>query len=188
MSLHPSFEDLVLYTLGDAPAPDLDRIEEHFVECTRCTALLEQLTAVAAALRQAMTSGAYAGPATKQALERLESAGLHVRRYDLSPGGAVACTAFPEDDCLGLTLGGVKATSVDCSYLVEGLPVGSSTRFEQLDIPVDVRTGSVVMLLPGDIVRSYPRSVWHIEVRSREPNAAALRYRLDHTPYQELGG
>ena len=50
--------------------------------------------------------------------------------------------------------------------------------------------GQLVLLMPGDVVRAYPRSCWTMQARGhRGGDAVALGpYALDHTPWEQRTG
>jgi hypothetical protein len=195
----PPFAELVDYLAGDLEPTTEACLEDHVFECAACTQRLELIAALTAGVRDLVRAARLGLVGTAALVARARSEGLRLRQYRLSPGDTVHCTAAPEDDYLVLRLAGRFPTEVDLvlDVAVEEPRTGARRRLPARPVSVDRQAlpdsgdGEIVLLLPGDEVRDYPRSLWTIQVRASGtgPEEPALLgpYRMDHTPWNELG-
>jgi hypothetical protein len=105
------------YWLAALPQPEEDRIEEHLFACAECAARLEEMAALAGALRNLARQGSLTMVVSDAFLERAAEEGLRVRQYSPPPGGGVECTVTAADDLLigRLSANLTAATRIDLS-------------------------------------------------------------------------
>jgi hypothetical protein len=179
------FDALVAYWLGELPPAEEAALEEHFFGCSACAGRLEELVALASALRAAVHRGALRAVITPRFLESLKERGLRIREYRLAPGDRVACTIGLEDDAvvgrMQAPLAGV--TRVD---VLESIDLGGG-RVERLrleDVPFDPLAGELITLPSPAALRGM--SVHTRRVQLVAVDGAAERplgeYTFAHTP------
>ena len=131
------FATLVDYWFGDLPPDKEGAFEEHLFGCDECTAKLEELAALGAAVRNAWRAGAVRAVISHALFEAMKKEGLRLREYPMTPGASVNCTIAAADDFvvsrLSAPLGGVRRVDL----------VTDAGRFE--DVPFDVASGEVLM-------------------------------------------
>ena len=88
------------YWLAALPRPEEDRIEEHLFACADCAARLEEVAALADALRNLARQGSLTMIVSSAFLQRAANEGLRIRQYSPPAGGSVQCTVTAEDDLL----------------------------------------------------------------------------------------
>ena len=88
------------YWLAALPKPQEDQIEEHLFACAECAARLEEVAALANALRNLARQGSLTMIVSDAFLQRAAQEGLRVRQYSPPAGGSVECTVTAEDDLL----------------------------------------------------------------------------------------
>lgn len=188
---HPvPFEELVDYLAGALPSDREEAVEAHFFECAQCTERLDGVDGLASGIAALIHAGLTGGSVTSEVVDRAAHAGLKIRRYTIDAGGSVACTAAPEDDFVVVELNGKfepgeKATvDVEMDNLHDGSQSGQST----LDATIDRERGAIVLMVPGDVVRAYPKSRFTMHVTTTRANEARRfgAYVMNHTPWQEL--
>jgi len=186
----PPLAELLEYLLGELPEQREDAFERHFFECEHCVRRLEAVERLAAAVADLVRAGRLSASVTREVVERAVGDGLKLREYALRPGTSVDCTAGPEDDFVVVRLAGPFGDGSDVSLEVhtEDLRGGSSSAPRRMEVSVDRAADEIVLLFAGDVVRSYPRSRWTLNVDAGTP-ADPRRlgpYVMNHTPWGEL--
>jgi anti-sigma factor RsiW len=132
------FATLVDYWFGELPEKDEAAFEEHLFGCAECSAKLEGLAALGAAVRAAYRAGEVRAVISHALLEAMKREGLRLREYRMAPGASVNCTIAAADDFvvsrLAAPLSGARRVDV----------VTSSGRFE--DVPFDAAAGEVLVI------------------------------------------
>src|SRR5262245_2649484 len=132
------FATLVDYWFGELPPGEEEAFEEHLFGCAECTAKLEQLAALGAAVRAAWKAGAVRAVISHALLDAMKKERLRLREYRVAPGGSVNCTITAADDFvvsrLAAPLSGVQRVDL----------VTDAGRFE--DVPFDGAAGEVLMI------------------------------------------
>lgn len=183
---HPvAFEELVDYSSGDLAGDTADALEEHLFDCSVCAGMLEDIDRTAAAVRAAARQGAVIANVTSAFLERAVSDGLLLREYRLEQGASVACSGGVEDYVLvRLAADFAGAGRLQLHAVVENLETGQSMSLPAREVTPDVDVGEVLLVFPGSMVRTYPRSLWTLTVEAGgdgQPSAFGP-FVMDHTP------
>jgi anti-sigma factor RsiW len=170
------FATLVDYWFGDLEPEREAAFEEHLFGCEECTAELEALAALGAAVRGAFREGAVRAVISHALLEAMKKEGLRLREYAVAPGGSVNCTITGSDDFvvsrLAAPLAGVRRVDL----------VSSGERFE--DVPFDAGAGEVLVVpAPAPLKR---RGAFTTRMQLLAVEAAGERllgdYTFIHTP------
>ena len=131
------FTRLVDYWFGELPSGEEAEFEEHLFGCAECTADLEALAALGAAVRSAWREGAVRAVISPALLERMRQADLRLREYRVAPGGSVNCTIADGDDFVVSRLAAPLAGGRRVDLVTAG------GRFE--DVPFDPAAGEVLV-------------------------------------------
>lgn len=91
-------QDLLAYWLGELDAAEESRLDEHLFACAACSERLGTIASLGAAIRNELLRGDFGFVLPAAFIRRLKASGLHVREYNLEPGGSVNCTVTPDDD------------------------------------------------------------------------------------------
>ena len=86
MTEHIDFDAVIGYWLGELSSGAEASIEEHFLGCTHCTRLLEEIMAFGAGVRAAVQRGKLGLVVSAQFVEAMQRAGMRLREYRLEPG------------------------------------------------------------------------------------------------------
>lgn len=191
MCLEPlSLENLVAYHLGELPQAHEADVELHFFACPTCTRRLEAIAGLRQGVIEAVRQGRVRASLTDDFVRRITRAGLRVRTYVVAPGERVPCTAAPNDDFVVLRLAVEADDSEALDLTIEGRfhETGTHVTFDLPDVVRDPSAGQLVLLFPGDVIRSHPRSTWDYRIRVRSPTGVRTvgPYVTDHTPWDEL--
>lgn len=174
------WEDLLAYWLGELSPEREAEVEERLFSDGRTARRLESIAALDASLTALAQRGAVTGAVTADALDRLAAAGVVVRQYRIVPGQTVPCTVANEDFVAIRLAGGFAGedtVNIDLDARLEGeAPTARHTE----GVPVDRRTGEVVLLYPGDRIRALPRSQFTYRVSAGSRTLGD--FHLDHTP------
>ena len=181
MSAHPlGSAQLLDYALGELPADEADALEAHLFDCEPCGTRAAGVEALVRGTSALMRGGLLNVMLTRSLLERLEQSGLRVRRYDVPPGGTVACGASPLDELVVLVLRmpplsvqereGLRTEWVDPDAAHGGL-------IERAD---DVPTDGLAVYLAGSgaTVRGLPVKATRVRLLSQERELCS--WTLDH--------
>lgn len=128
---------LVDYWFGDLPPEREAAFEEHFFGCAECTAKLQELAALGAAVRNAWRSGAVRAVISHALYDAMKKEGLRLREYPMVPGGSVDCTIAASDDFV------VSRLSAPLADVRRVDLVTDAGRFE--DVPFDAASGEVLV-------------------------------------------
>lgn len=149
---HADFDTLVRYWLGELEANAEADLDEHLLGCERCGSGLDEVVALAGAVREAFARGALHAFVSEDFVRRLGAQGTPMREYRVAPGGSVNCTLLPEDRYvvarMEAPLEGV--TRLDAIVDVEG----SVEAYR--DVPFDAARGAVVLLPRAARLRGMP--------------------------------
>jgi Putative zinc-finger len=171
---------LVDYWFGDLDGPDLDRVEEHLLECDACGLVLRSLVATADGVRRLAGQGAFNMVVSPSFLETASRQGLRVREYRVLAGGRVACTVTAEDDLLvGRLQGDFRGVSrLDLVVQVEDGP-----EHRVLDVPLSASSGEVIVAQAMPALRAMPSSTMRMRLLAREGEGDRLvgEYTFAHT-------
>jgi anti-sigma factor RsiW len=96
--------DLVDYAAGDLPEAEVAAIEEHLFSCADCGARAAEFDALARAIAPAVRSGEVGGFVTDAVMNQLAREGIRVRTFALSPGAAVPCAVWDDDEVIAMRL------------------------------------------------------------------------------------
>lgn len=183
-------EDLIGYAIRELEEPRRAAVEEHLFECEACSRALDAVVRLGAGIAACIAEARVGAPVTVDLLRRVVSTGGRVREYRVSPGQTVACTAGPDDRFLAIRLGGVAEGMMGLTLDIELHALGTGQRHVRYveDVPVDAASREIVLLMPGELMRAYPRSRWTLAasgVKAGEP-VRFEPYVFDHTPWEEL--
>lgn len=170
------FTKLVDYWFGDLAPDEEAAFEEHLFGCAECTAKLEALAALGAAVRAAWRQGAVRAVISRALYEAMKKEDLTLREYHMAPGESVACTITAADDFvvsrLTAPLAGVQRLDV----------VTSDGRLE--DVPFDAAAGEVLVCpAPAALKRrgAFTHRVRLVAVEERGERVLG-EYTFLHTP------
>jgi hypothetical protein len=182
MADHVDFEALAAWWLGELPAGEAQKVEEHFFACAHCAARLEWLAALPEGVRAALRAGALGMVVSAPFVEAMKRAGLRLREYRLDPGGRVDCTIAADDDAVvsrvRAPLAGVKRLDI-----LEDIDEGRQ-RLELRDVPFDAVSGEVLFIVPPAALKRMPAHVARMRlVAVDEAGRRTLGdYTFNHTP------
>ena len=171
---------LVDYWFGDLDGPDLDRVEEHLLECDACGSVLRSLVATGDGVRRLAREGAFGVVVGPSFLETASRQGLRVREYRVPAGGRVDCTVTAEDDLLVSYLQG-DFRGVSRLDLVVRFEDGREHRV--VDLPVSPASTELIVAQAMPAVRAMPSSTMRMRLLAREGEDDRLvgEYTFAHT-------
>lgn len=170
------FATLVDYWFGELARDEEERFEEHLFGCAECTARLDELAALGAAVRAAFRGGAVRAVISRALLAAMQKEGLRLREYRMGPGGRVDCTIAADDDFvvsrLEAPLEGVARVDLE----------SMGQRLE--DVPFDPQAGEVIVLPAAQDIRSRPAHTERVRLLAVEADRERLlgEYTFVHTP------
>jgi hypothetical protein len=148
------YETLTAYWLGELPAAREDPLEEHLFACAQCSARLEQLAALSAAVRAVVKAGRIGMVVSEPFVAAMKRAGLRLREYRIDPGGSVNCTIAADDDAvvsrIRVPLAGV--TRLD----IVRMPLAGDGGVRVSDIPFDAAAGEVLVIPSAAWLKTMP--------------------------------
>lgn len=157
MADHPDLEKLAAWWLGDLPAAEGEKVEEHFFGCERCAARVEWLAGLSDGVRATVRAGRVGLFVSKRFVGALVQAGLRLREYGLEPGGSVDCTIRAEDDAvlshIRAPLAHAKRVDVLWRVSVNGEDQGEE---RVADVPFDAAAGEVAFMPPAAALKQMP--------------------------------
>jgi hypothetical protein len=181
MAEHLDFETLVAYWLGELPAAEAEKLEEHFFACAPCTGRLEWLAGLAEGTRAALRAGTVGMIVTPPFVEAMKRAGMRLREYRLDPGGRVDCTITADDDAvvsrISAPLAGV--TRLDVLRDIDG-----KQQIESSDVPFDPASQELLFVLRPAMLRKLAAHVVRVRLVSVEEGGRRTlgEYTFNHTP------
>lgn len=170
------FATLVEYWFGDLPPEEETQFEDHLFGCAECTARLDELAALGAAVRAAFRSGAVRAVVSRALLAAMKKEGLRLREYRMGPGGSVECTIAAQDDFvvgrLEAPLAGVQRVDLE----------SMGQRLE--DVPFDAEAGEIIVVPAPQDIRSRPAHTERVRLLAVEGDGERLlgEYSFVHTP------
>jgi anti-sigma factor RsiW len=177
--------NLVDYLLDELEPAEAERVEDHVFECSSCAKRLESIYRIADAVADAVRHGEVGGTVNDAVVTRATEEGLTVREYRIAPGETVPCAAGPED-LVAVRLSGDFAGFGELTLDTDFLDLETDQQAPTVSRPVlaDRDRGEVVLLFPGSLVRTFPRSRWTLTVRgeSEEGPRTVGTFVMDHTP------
>ena len=147
------FDTLAAYYLGELPQQREALLEEHLFACARCAGRLDEIAALAAGVRAAVTEGRVSLVASAPFVEAMKRAGLSVREYRLDPGGSVNCTIGADDDAVVSRLHAPLAGVQRIDVVSMG---GGAAEVRLADVPFDAQTGEVLMIPSAAWLKTMP--------------------------------
>lgn len=148
-------EQLLAYWLGELNALDEARLDEHLFTCAACTARLEALVALGAAIRREALRGYFGFVVPGSFVGRMKDAGLTIREYPVGPGGSVNCTIAPGDDFVVSILRAPLEGVQQLDLLMEQVTIGTQ---RLRDVPFDPKTDRVMVVPSATFLRSLGHS------------------------------
>jgi hypothetical protein len=174
---------LLDYWLAEIDPQQEERVEEHLLGCGHCSAELEQVVAIGAALRALLRGGSIHAVLPGGVLQRLARDGLRIREYRLDPGGSVDCGVHPDDD---LVVSRLRVPLADVDRLDVVVIEGDAAPSHRLiDVPFE-GAGDEIVLLPGTAaLRQREPHVQTVRLLAVEPDGERLlgEYVFRHAPW-----
>jgi hypothetical protein len=173
---------LLAYWLRELEGGEESQLEEHLFACEDCSARLRDLARLGEGIRHAARAGTLHAVVSAPFVERLQGAGLRVRRYDLQPGGSVLCTATANDDAVVAYLHASLKDVERLDLLVHDSVTNARWRLE--DIPFDPAASEVVLAPSVVGLRRSPKTTQTmrlVAVAGNEERPIA-EYTFNHTP------
>lgn len=159
-----SHDELVRYWAGDLASAELERVDEHLMDCEHCTAESARLSAVVEALRAQIPPAV-----TRAKLEQLRAQGLRITENSFAPG-ARSQLVFPSGtDLLIHRLTGLDLTDVERVSLTVRAESTGQVMMEEPNAAFEVQEGVLIACqrhyssMPHDTV---------FELRAREASGA----------------
>lgn len=181
LGLGPSVD----YLLGELAEEDAARLEMHLFECDACAEKIVTVERIGRAVADVARDAAVGANVNEAFLKRAARDGLTMREYRIPAGETVACTAGPEDLVvvrLAADFGEASELSLDVTFhnLESGEVQAPVTRW----VSPDRNLGEVILVFPGELVRTYPRSRWNLEVSGELPSGREGfgSFVMDHSP------
>lgn len=176
---------MLAYLVGELTDEQADTLEEHLFSCDRCGPRFESLATMRDAVVEAIRGAEVAGNVDASFVHRAEGEGLRLCEYRITEGGKVFCKAGAEDFVvvrLAADFDDVEGLRLEGKF--EDLERHESRSLPTRDVVVDRGLGEVLLVFPGDIVRTYPRSQWTLRLQgSRSGNDTEIGpFVMDHTP------
>ena len=181
---HIPLDVLLQDWLGEADAATRDAVDAHLMACDACGELLDEVVALQAGVRGAMSAGAVEIVAGAGFVQRLAARGTRIREYRVPANGHIHCTVAPDDEVLVSRLQ-VPLEDVQRLDMTVELSTEPGVVHRIEDIPFDAQAGEV-LVLPGIAqVRRLPAHVMDVTLLAcAEGGSRELaRYRFRHTPW-----
>lgn len=176
---------LIDYLLGELPPGEEQRLEAHLFECPVCAARAESIERIGASIGDLVRHAGVGASVNGAFLERAIQDGLTLREYRIPAGETVSCTAGPEDLVvvrLEAEYGGSTELELDVAF--HDLESGETAPVQTRPVVADHELGEIVLVFPGEVVRSYPRSRWTLRVHGSAPSGRTDlgQFVMDHMP------
>jgi hypothetical protein len=152
---------LLEYWLGELDQTDEARMDEHLFACATCTERLDAIVALGAAIRGEVLRGGFGFVVPTPYMRTFEEAGLHVRKYELTPGDSVSCTVTPDDDFVVSILHAPLHDVHRLDVLIEDTTAG---KLRLNDVPFDPGAPSVAVSNSVAFLRTLGRSRQHVKL------------------------
>jgi hypothetical protein len=171
---------LVRYWQGELPADEEARVEVVLFDDETTARRLDAIARLEDGLRRAVAEGKLQSTLTVDAVAALARAGLTIRSYAIGSGEVVPCT-IAHEDLVVIRLRGDFAGAERVDVVMDGNLAGAPGVTERYDdVAVDRKAGEVVLVYPGDRIRSLPRSQFRYAVSSQGRSLG--EFGLDHHP------
>jgi hypothetical protein len=176
------FSELTGYWLDQLDAAAEARIEEHLFNCQECGAKLDQIIALAGAVRAAFGQGAVRAYVTDAFVKHLEQRNVRVREYRVPHNGSVNCTVTPDDEVIVSRL---EAPLVGVSRVDAYSYVGSAEPQISRDIPFDPASGEVVVAPKIAQLRLAPSHIYRVRLVAVDGSRERVigDYTFNHTRF-----
>ena len=147
-----TFDDLTDYAAGVLADDEAAALEEHLFTCAGCARLASEVEALASGIGTAVRSARIGGFVTDDVLNRLARDGVRVRSFALSPGAAVPCAVWEDDELMVLRLRGdfKRGGDITISRRDAGVEVNRTTGY------VAATNGEVLYATPAARIRGLP--------------------------------
>jgi mannose-6-phosphate isomerase-like protein (cupin superfamily) len=184
-------EQVMAYLVDELDDAAVEVFEDHLFACGVCAerlAMVERLRAEVASTARRAEIGVNVNSAF---LERAVRDGLTLREYRIPAGESVACKAGPEDLVvvrLAAPFGDFQ--SFDLAAVLEDIRHDTVATLPSRSVVIDRAREEVILVFPGELVRSYPRSRWTMRLHAVGP--AGERdigpFVMDHSESFDFGG
>jgi hypothetical protein len=183
---HSEFATLLDYWLGELDDAREAAIEEHYLGCAACSALLTEVEALADGVRRAFIGGGVRAVLTPAFVEKLRSRGVRLREYPVARNGSVNCSVGPEDDVL---LGRLQAP-LEGVERIDLLVTTAAGDFRFEDVPFDSASGEVVVAPDIAHIRTLPanQQVMRLVAVGGDGESVLGEYTFNHSPWTENRG
>lgn len=183
----PTELELIDYCLGELDGKEAERVEEHFFACPRCARELDSLDRLRRGVVEATQQAQVGSSVSLAFLDQARHDGLRLREYRIPEGETVLCKAGPEDYVvvrLEGPYGGVENLTLYVDF--EDLENNTAAPFPERPVFADRVLDEVLVVFPGEVVRSYPRSRWTLRVSgeavSNDRRTEWGPFTMDHHP------
>ena len=182
---HLEFERLADYWLGELPASEAEKAEEHFFACEACAGRLEWLAELSDGVRTAVRSGALGMIVPAPFIDAMKRAGMRLREYRTDPGMTTSCTIRADEDAvisrLRAPLAGVTRLDMVNRIEVGGVAQGE-VRVE--DVPFDAASGELVFIPPPAALKKMPAHTMRVKLLAvgEAGERVVGDYTFAHTP------
>jgi hypothetical protein len=176
------FGTLIEYWFGELRADAEERIEEHLLGCTLCSAELEALVELGQGLRVTFQNGAIHAVFLAPFIETMKARGMRLREYSVSPSGSVHCTITADDDAV---IGRLKAPLAGLGRVdVVGMDEAGGPLFRFNDVPYDPAAGEVLFCPPASLLKQMPAHMEKVRLLAVGPEGerTIADYTFFHAP------
>jgi hypothetical protein len=176
------FGTLVEYWLGELTADAEQRVEEHFLDCTSCSALLEALAALHQGIRAAFEKGAIHAVISVPFLATMKERGMRLREYPVAPDESVHCTITAADHAV---IGRLKAPLAGLGRVdLVGMDEAGVLVFRLDDVPFEPARGEVLFCPAAAALKQMPAHTERLRLLAIEKDGerAIADYTFFHTP------
>ena len=182
---HLELERLTAYWLGELPAAEAQKAEEHFFACEACARRLEWLAELSDGVRAAVRTGALAMVVTQPFVEAMKRAGMRLREYRTDSGMTTHCTIRADEDAV---ISRIRAplTGVTRVDMVTGIEVRDVAQGDVRaeDVPFDATSGEVIFIPPPAALKKMPAHTIRVKLLAVEGAGERVigDYTFAHTP------
>ena len=181
---HVDAARLLDYYLGGPNQGD-DAVEEHLFDCAECSAVVDDIHRMAAAVVGLVRAGELSSGGTTALLNRMSRDRLNVRHYAIEPGETVACTVAADDDFMAgrFALPDGEFSRIDMRIL----DAQGQELFRVDDIVIDARQREAIMFIPARPVQHEGSGVTHyvLVAPDQDGERELARYSMDHTSLRD---